>query len=625
MKTLASETLAHIFSMGTLIEPKNPLSFRDASTFAVLISHVSSYWRELALSTPRLWRTIFASGPFPPLFQSYPTGLSFTPDNSSITCPMIWRRQLDRIHTYLRRSWPVPLIIYLDLRDPSWSFDTSELSHPFHPSYMSQLLDLLLPHLSRWEDIEVLSDTWKPLYIFMQRCQLDSISGMPNEHTIEASMLRRLSLHRCNAYLSLEGKRFLPLDREEPISLFHNVAPLLHDVSLSGVHVSWTSVLFRNLSALELCYHAKEVLPSLPEFVDILKASPNLERLAIVGWGVRSVEENSPPSRQEQSIVLPRLRHLIIGWVNVRHMLKLCELFSWRMPELHTLELEDVSNSLELNFSQDSSPILDYLSSNLLGMESPTIGESPRGIRYLRVNYLSASKQSYWRLMNRLERLAILMLHNVQESLVLLLASSWEYTDRMTPLLPGLRRVLVGSGYDVSRPVLELLASVRKAQIIEVKPGRLVRENSEAWSRSENQKLIIEVESLYDSESEIDDHLTVGNKEDDLVGCSSPGPCFDQPIKGKALFQYIGDETESYCVSPKDTSSCTNGSVRDSYVSFYDADSRKSHTVLFSDVDSAPLLLNRAVGGSKAYFVASENPQDIAEKRGPCTNMLTDN
>lgn len=622
MKTLASETLAHIFSMGTLIEPKNTLSFRDASSFAVLVSHVSHYWRELALSTPRLWRTIFASGPFPPLVQSYPTGSSFTPDNSSITCPIIWRRQLDRIHTYLRRSWPVPLIIYLDLRDPSWSFDTSELSHPFHPSYMSQLLDLLLPHLSRWENIEVLSDTWKPLYIFMQRCQLDSIRGMPNEHTMEASMLRRLSLRRCNAYFSLEGKQFLPLDRE-PISLFHNVAPLLHDVSLSGVHVSWTSGLFRNLSALELSYHAKEVLPSRPEFVDILKASPNLERLAIVGWGVRSVEENSPPSRLEQSIVLPRLRLLIIGWVNVRHMLKLCELFSWRMPELHTLELEDVSNSLELNFSQDSSPILDYLSSNLLGMESPTIGESPRGIRYLRVNYLSASKQSYWRLMSKLERLAILILHNVEENLVLLLASSWVNTDRMTPLLPGLRRVLVGSGYDVSRPVLDLLASVREAQIIEVNPGRLDREISEAWSRSENQKLIIEVESLYDSESEIDDRLTVGNKEDDLVGYSSP--CFDKPIEGEALFRYIGDETESNCVSPTDTSSCTNGSVRDSYVSFYGVGSRKSHTSLFSDVGLAPLLLNRAVGGSKAYFVASENPQGIAAKRGPCTNMLTNN
>lgn len=620
MKTLASETLAHIFSMGTLIEPKNPLSFRDASSFAVLVSRVSRYWRELALSTPRLWRTIFASGPFPPLVQSYPTGSSFTPDNSSITCPIIWRRQLDRIHTYLRRSWPVPLIIYLDLRDPSWSFDTSELSHPFHPSYMSQLLDLLLPHLSRWENIEVLSDTWKPLYIFMQRCQLDSIRGMPNEHTMEASMLRRLSLRRCNAYFSLEGKQFLPLDREEPISLFHNVAPLLHDVSLSGVHVSWTSGLFRNLSALELSYHAKEVLPSRPEFVDILKASPNLERLAIVGWGVRSVEENSPPSRLEQSIVLPRLRHLIIGWVNVRHMLKLCELFSWRMPELHTLELEDVSNSLELNFSQDSSPILDYLSSNLLGMESPTIGESPRGIRYLRVNYLSASKQSYWRLMSRLERLAILILHNVEENLVLLLASSWVNT---TPLLPGLRRVLVGSGYDVSRPVLDLLASVREAQIIEVNAGRLDREISEAWSRSENQKLIIELESLYDSESEIDDRLTVGNKEDDLVGYSSP--CFDKPIEGEALFRYIGDETESNCVSPTDTSSCTNGSVRDSYVSFYGVGSRKSHTSLFSDVGLAPLLLNRAVGGSKAYFVASENPQGIAAKRGPCTNMLTNN
>lgn len=620
MKTLASETLAHIFSMGTLIEPKNPLSFRDASSFAVLVSRVSRYWRELALSTPRLWRTIFASGPFPPLVQSYPTGSSFTPDNSSITCPIIWRRQLDRIHTYLQRSWPVPLIIYLDLRDPSWSFDTSELSHPFHPSYMSQLLDLLLPHLSRWENIEVLSDTWKPLYIFMQRCQLDSIRGMPNEHTMEASMLRRLSLRRCNAYFSLEGKQFLPLDREEPISLFHNVAPLLHDVSLSGVHVSWTSGLFRNLSALELSYHAKEVLPSRPEFVDILKASPNLERLAIVGWGVRSVEENSPPSRLEQSIVLPRLRHLIIGWVNVRHMLKLCELFSWRMPELHTLELEDVSNSLELNFSQDSSPILDYLSSNLLGMESPTIGESPRGIRYLRVNYLSASKQSYWRLMSRLERLAILILHNVEENLVLLLASSWVNT---TPLLPGLRRVLVGSGYDVSRPVLDLLASVREAQIIEVNAGRLDREISEAWSRSENQKLIIEVESLYDSESEIDDRLTVGNKEDDLVGYSSP--CFDKPIEGEALFRYIGDETESNCVFPTDTSSCTNGSVRDSYVSFYGVGSRKSHTSHFSDVGLAPLLLNRAVGGSKAYFVASENPQGIAAKRGPCTNMLTNN
>ena len=355
--------------------------------------------------------------------------------------------------------------------------------------------------------------------------------------------MRRLALSRCNAFFVLEGAQFLPLELTEVQILPLTASPLLRSIALSGVHVCWANLPFRNLISLELNYHAQNVSPSLREFIAILNASPNMERLAIVGWGVRTFNGDSSvgTSTLEQSIDLPRLRHLILGWVNVRHTLKLFSLFTWRMPGLHTLELEDVSNSLDPSTPQDSSAILNYLSSNLLGIGSSLVVEVPRVTRYLRFNSIVASTQSFSQFMSGLQNLVVMSLHNIDDSFILSMASSWEDQERGTKFLcPALQRVRISPAGAVSEAVLEELASARGASVI--KSGRLTEGKLEDPSRGENCALIIEVESLYDSDSEIGDQPDGGIEESLTADNSSH--FFDQPLEGEAPFDYSGDETE---------------------------------------------------------------------------------
>ncbi|THH10429.1 hypothetical protein EW145_g1339 [Phellinidium pouzarii] len=78
------------------------------------------------------------------------------------------------------------------------------------------------------------------------------------------------------------------------------------------------------------------------ELIAILSSSPNLGTSSILGWGVRSFDDNALPSKSGSNIVTQNL-----GWVDAQHTLKLLSLFSCEMPKRRVLILEDVTNSLD--------------------------------------------------------------------------------------------------------------------------------------------------------------------------------------------------------------------------------------------------------------------------------------
>lgn len=408
ISSLATETLQDIFLFCVHLDG-SPESLLDASWSPILLSHVSRYWRELALSMPRLWNTLFLCGPY----QTTETYLKPSSDYSL----SIW---LQRLQIFLHRSETLPLTIYFDLRCPTWSHSRPEMFHPFTIERMSAIVDILIPHISRWESVEILSDTWSPLYIFLGRCSPStspSVDGNKMAKTTVPRALRRLSLSRCNAYFSMPDVLFAPTKWSDHFALFGGEAPLLKQVLLAGVHVNWINSPIQNLTELSLKYHAQDVLPSLSQFITILRASPRLEKLSIYGWAVCSLDETEALSTLKEAIHLPQLYELALGWVDAEYTIRFFSLFSFRMPRLRSIALEDIMNNLNPITTLNSSAILDDLSSRLtenLDPNSETGNVS--NVEELTVHGMDCTLDSCSRFMCTFPNLRTLALHNTSQT-----------------------------------------------------------------------------------------------------------------------------------------------------------------------------------------------------------------
>src|ERR1700691_3207131 len=236
---LADELLSQIFVLVT----HGSHDRYDAILYPIIISHISRRWREVALSTSTLWTSIILTHPSP------------------------WS-QLSRTIAYLSRSRRRPLDLFLDFRDPSWNWQ--EDLHTFGWKHMENVIRLLSPHVSRWRNLELFTDTWSPIFTFLW--YLRKVQSAP--------MLERLSLSRCNVYFAASGEIFRPAALKQPIPLFGGGEGLkrLQKVVLAGVHVDWSNSGLLDLVELELKYHAMDVMPSLSQFVTILTGCPDLER-----------------------------------------------------------------------------------------------------------------------------------------------------------------------------------------------------------------------------------------------------------------------------------------------------------------------------------------------------------
>ncbi|KAF8629018.1 hypothetical protein AX17_005874 [Amanita inopinata Kibby_2008] len=277
------------------------------------------------------------------------------------------RSQLVEANILLLRSHSLPLDIYLDFRDPFW--DWEEDTHKFGLSEMSAVIRTLLPHVSRWRKLVLLTDTWIPIFslLLTTSCAAES-----------APMLKSITLSRCNAYFAAKGATFKPRSLRAPIKLFGGIPlPQLSRVSLVGVHVDWSHSHLVDLLELELKYHASDVMPSLDEFRGIVSACPRLNKLIIIGWGPQLPQKTGNVSgtrsprgdlddRCDDDATLITLAHLTnfsFGFVDTAYAVDLLSLL--HLPALQELELEDVSlTTLDLfeEEERDSSNVLDYLS-----------------------------------------------------------------------------------------------------------------------------------------------------------------------------------------------------------------------------------------------------------------------
>ncbi|KAJ3487901.1 hypothetical protein NLJ89_g11668 [Agrocybe chaxingu] len=287
MCELPVELLSEIFDLCVLatiepgIKPNDPSAPLNINTETIRVpltlSSVSRRWRQVALGQASLWANI------------------------CITEELISQRNLDARHitTCLARSRHHPLTILIDSRDPDWDFteadvgievETASYNALFTPGQMSKVIALLLPHLSRWKSLTILTDTWAPMHAALTAMN-------PSVAQTGAPQLQSLVLMRCNDFVSftdrfqpenLKDTGFLSRGSEETADML----PHLKHLTLAGVHVDWDALASSSadLTFLQLSSHASNVRPTVEQFHRLLQANPNLRELCLSGSGPQDRE-----------------------------------------------------------------------------------------------------------------------------------------------------------------------------------------------------------------------------------------------------------------------------------------------------------------------------------------------
>jgi len=371
-------------------------SSHDPTSQSISLSHVCGRWRQITLSMPCLWTFI------------------------SLSLPLS-KGQLTRMRACLIRSRHHPLDIHMDFRDPAWDWD--EASHVFGSKTMESIMHLLVPQASRWRSIELITDTWAPIFTFLS-CTV-AIDSAP--------LLQTIRLARCNEYFVAQGQVFLPTGLAVPVAWFCGGTGLSHlrHVSLSGVHVDWSRSGLTGLRELELRYHAQDVMPTLSEFQSILRANAALKRLAILGWGPRMDHPLKHESDNLHMIDLPQLEELEFGFVDVTYATDLLSLFV--LPNLRALYLEDLAFGIQLYEYWDCSRLFNRLvEMNATERTPPRIPLS--SLRELSLRNIHADDASVCGLFGSLCAMTSLCLDRVDATPLLAICSALDSCDRLQVL-----------------------------------------------------------------------------------------------------------------------------------------------------------------------------------------------
>ena len=319
---LPDEILGRIFYLVSCASTLCQASRRDLLS----VTYVCRRWRHLALALGELWMHL------------------------SILFP-ITEQELLRAKEWVSRSNPYPLTIIIDIRDPDWDFN--EESHLVTRFEMQATMGVILPVAERWRSVNILADNWEPLHVFLHHTQ-----------NILVPILRNLRLVRCNPYFAAPSQVFVPSNLRAPYSLLGGVSSdELTSIELEGVHVDWASPALHNLTKLSLGYHARDVIPTLGQFRDLLHSSPKLESFSLIGWGPQ-LDEASVSSIELQesrgSIRLPQLTSLEVGVMIPSYTVEVLSLFM--IPRLESLTIDDVTRyDPQTSTRPDLGPIFNFL------------------------------------------------------------------------------------------------------------------------------------------------------------------------------------------------------------------------------------------------------------------------
>ncbi|RDB16621.1 hypothetical protein Hypma_002860 [Hypsizygus marmoreus] len=378
IQRLPVELLSYIFALGThgVGLEDTPEAGEHTPQFTteniktpLIIASVNHHWRNIAHNTPSLWTSICVTVEL----------IEADPDDEMGSLGV--DRKLPTLNTnhltsYLALSRNYPLDILIDARDQDWDFSEPEIpseyecdtyTPPFSSAHMSTAISFLLPHLSRWRSIDILTDSWAPMYVALQHIQ-------PVITAYGAPCLESLTLMRCNDFVSysttfephaMKGPAFLDLSGQ-PCLASTDILPRLQNLTLRGVHVDWASLAAvlshstAGLKTLELSSHCRDVRPTLSEYHQLLSTSPGLNKLVVSGSGPEVPDDEPEPLAREglSQVSLPHLHEMTLGYHSAKEGQIVLELID--APNVSVLTLEDSTYPGDAE-DVDVSGLLTYL------------------------------------------------------------------------------------------------------------------------------------------------------------------------------------------------------------------------------------------------------------------------
>jgi hypothetical protein len=307
---LPAELVAHIFLIGVWDERHEAET--PSVPFNLVVSSVCRRWRHIALTSPLLWQHITMSENEP-----YP-----------------WTQLC------LERSKRCPLDI-----DLFWS--ESEDGAVFGAEHMSQVMDILQPHVDHWRAFSLSVDAFQPIHHFLSRL---TTCTMPILDTLQ--LYNNCDFDMDTPFVGVEPPIVLPLD----------VAPRLACLELWGVHLEWDAFAFTHLNHLELSYHLREVQYTVPQLVQILSASPTLETLVFRGSGPFHTPQEL--GEYTNTLTLPSLRTFRLSLFRDPEQVAFLTMLI-RAPKLECLTIEDF-------FDADYTSVISSLGQPSVGYPSVT-------------------------------------------------------------------------------------------------------------------------------------------------------------------------------------------------------------------------------------------------------------
>ncbi|KAG1865476.1 hypothetical protein DFJ58DRAFT_771258 [Suillus subalutaceus] len=412
INVLPVEILSYIFTLAThdAASTNNDYKRRyevpfspESVTMPTVLAAVHRHWRNIALSTSTLWSSLVMS-----LGQVVRVKVGPDADDERAYTTFL---DVQRLAAHIARSRNSSVDILIDTRDPEWDFEDDGEECSTHnatcipyATFIPQILDILFPQMYRWRSLTILSDTWAPLRVALERLSLPTLtkgSGAPR--------LESLMLMRCNEFLGhldtfsphtqhmFDGIPFAALTGapRHDLSAQSHPLPKLRNLTLVALNKGC-------IQSLELSQHCREVRPTFDEFTGILKACPLLRKLTIRVSGPRF---DAGVQRSDRPVSLPLLEEIHLGYTNVEDAAML--LSHIHAPNLIILSIED-ANHIASPDDEDSGPLLIYLATGFLDL----CGVSTDGSSHGPYSYYSAmSKDSVARTIKtpfpHLERLSL--------------------------------------------------------------------------------------------------------------------------------------------------------------------------------------------------------------------------
>ena len=327
--SLPVELLTRIFVLGAgfdypysrspfLLKPDQDYHPAPCSNFQILVSHVCSHWRRIALRTSSLWTTLHFREP----------------------------SHISRAQAYLNRCMTTGTHL-LDILVDTVAQEDHLPGVTLCKDEIRDVFEVIIPHVRRWRafHLKIRDNECKG----QARHYLGSCGPAPRLETLQLYHFEDYQTPQ-NLYLAT----YRP-----PVIVFDNSLPHLKNVSLIGVNLPWAkSPYLKNLHNLELALHSDNIRPPYESWERMLRMSPDLQSLCLhysgprAGTGDPSLEWSST----EEVILMKDLQHLSLTDLDPDYLCNLMRRVSLPAVKKISLDLPE----------QDFTPFIELITSSTL-------------------------------------------------------------------------------------------------------------------------------------------------------------------------------------------------------------------------------------------------------------------